>query len=60
MDPTPDRSQSGLVVRLAQRGYAILTAPVRAFQAIRGAMTPASVSVLLFAIVTLNIIWGFP
>ena len=60
MDPTPDRSQSGLVVRLAQRGYAILTAPVRAFLAIRGAMTPASVSVLLFAIVTLNIIWGFP
>lgn len=28
--------------------------------AIRRAMTPASVSVLLFAIVTLNIIWGFP
>ncbi|MDB4694914.1 DUF58 domain-containing protein [bacterium] len=47
-------------LRVLRRFYSILTAPFRAFQAVRQAMTPASVSVLLFAIVTLNIIWGFP
>jgi len=60
MDTTPDPRQPGLVARLARRAYAVLVAPVRAFLAIRRAMTPASISVLLFAIVTLNIIWGFP
>ncbi|MAI32202.1 MAG: hypothetical protein CMM07_11105 [Rhodopirellula sp.] len=48
------------MVQLTKKTYAIFIAPVRAFLAIRQAMTPASVSILLFAIVTLNIIWGFP
>ena len=51
---------SGLFVRLIRTVYSAVTAPLRAFQAVRQAMTPASVSVLLFGIVTLNIIWGFP
>lgn len=60
MDLTSDVQQSGFIVRLARGAYAVLIAPARAFLAVRRAMTPASVSVLLFAIVTLNIIWGFP
>lgn len=52
--------KSGLVVRLIRTVYLTVTAPLRAFQAVRQAMTPASVSLLLFGIVTLNIIWGFP
>ena len=47
-------------IRLIRRLFQIVTAPVRAFQAVRHAMTPASVSLLLLGIVTLNIIWGFP
>lgn len=60
MDPTSDINQPGFLWRLTRRAYAVLIAPARGFLAIRRAMTPASVSVLLFAIVTLNIIWGFP
>lgn len=60
MDLTSGVHQRGLVVRLVGRVYSVVTAPARAFLAVRRAMTPASVSVLLFAIVTLNIIWGFP
>ena len=59
-DHTPHIYQPSFVVQLAQKTYAVLVAPLRAFLAIRQAMTPASVSALLFAIVTLNIIWGFP
>ena len=47
-------------IRLIHAFFRIVTAPLRAFQAVRHAMTPASVSLLLFSIVTLNIIWGFP
>ena len=46
--------------RLIGTLFQVVTAPVRAFQAVRHAMTPASVSLLLLGIVTLNIIWGFP
>ena len=37
-----------------------LTAPVRAYLSLRRSMTVASVSVLLAAFMTLNVIWGFP
>ncbi|HBV64697.1 MAG TPA: hypothetical protein DEF45_16930 [Rhodopirellula sp.] len=60
MDFMSDVQQPRFVVRIAKGAYAVLIAPARAFMAVRRAMTPASVSVLLFSIVTLNIIWGFP
>tara|TARA_Y100000385_G_C13053604_1_gene620972 strand:+ start:342 stop:1694 length:1353 start_codon:yes stop_codon:yes gene_type:complete len=60
IDFTSGVQQAGFIARLARRAYAVLIAPVQAFLAVRRAMTPASVSVLLFSIVTLNIIWGFP
>lgn len=60
MNLMSDVQQPKFVVRVARCAYTVLVTPARAFMAIRGAMTPASVSVLLFSIVTLNIIWGFP
>ena len=52
--------QTGGVKIAAQLVWRTLLAPFRAFLAVRKAMTPASVSLLLFGIITLNIIWGFP
>ena len=53
-------SKPGWVWRVLRIVYLVVFAPLRAFMAVRRAMTPASVSALLFGIVTLNIIWGFP
>ena len=52
--------QTGRVKMAARLVWRTLLAPFRAFLAVRKAMTPASVSLLLFGIITLNIIWGFP
>ena len=57
---SPSLDKPGWVKRMLHGVCKITFAPFRAFMAVRRAMTPASVSALLFGIVTLNIIWGFP
>lgn len=47
----------GRLVRLIVR---ILTTPFRLYASLRRSMTVASVSALLAAFMTLNVIWGFP
>ena len=60
----PDRLRfSGYVfgaLRVVRLAGEVLWLPVRLFIAIRGSMTPASVTLLLVCIVSLNIIWGYP
>lgn len=38
----------------------VVTAPFRAYLSLRRSMTVASISILLAAFMTLNVIWGFP
>ena len=40
--------------------WALLISPLRLYQSIRNSMTGASASILIVAIITLNIIWGYP
>ena len=40
--------------------WSVIASPWRLFQSIRHSMTPASASVLIISIMTLNIIWGYP
>jgi len=49
-----------IVIRLLSWILAVVLAPFKLVQAIRRAMTAASVTLLLILIVTLNIIWGYP
>lgn len=45
---------------LAGIGGIVLGTPVRCWRRLRGALTPASVTLILFGIVSVNIIWGYP
>ncbi len=67
--PAVDRSASEFVIRrtmfgrlksLLRLAWLILFSPIRLILAIRRAMTPASVTLLLVGIVSTNIIWGYP
>ena len=62
-DGTPDRKRwriTRFVLTLARLIKATLLAPIRLFIAVRRAITTASVSIVLIALMTLNIIWGYP
>lgn len=46
--------------RVLRIAWALLVSPLRLYQSIRNSMTGASASILIVAIITLNIIWGYP
>lgn len=49
-----------LLRRLLRILWSLLISPLRLYQSIRNSMTGASASILIVAIITLNIIWGYP
>jgi len=46
-----------LLTRIAK---IVLGSPLGLWRRLRGAMTPSSVTLLVFGIVSVNIIWGYP
>ncbi len=55
-----DRGPVAWLVKIARFSWRLLTSPVRLIAAVRRAMTAASATLLLFGIVSTNIIWGYP
>jgi uncharacterized protein (DUF58 family) len=48
------------ILRLVLLPIRMLIAPFRMYAAVRRTVTPASVTILLVSIVSLNIVWGYP